>query len=193
MPKRVPETARTGSKITRSVASCESMIRAESHWGSTELAAVRSTDLRPYRRRQRRIDSHRGPPAIRIPRQCPRRPQTLYQLVELALLQIGHTLVADLGQPVVRAQQSGFARVGTGAEGAVVEPLTRLPDVSQSVRQPDTADDHIGTGPQKLLLRIDVPVDAPVELSSAVRRRSRRRRPKRCATLTSRGWHWPVA
>jgi hypothetical protein len=47
----------------------------------------RSTHLGPDRGRQRRIGSHRGLRGIRIPGQCPRRAETLYQLVELALLQ----------------------------------------------------------------------------------------------------------
>lgn len=73
------------------------MIGRESQAGARFAAAYpavaptpdrrRSTHLGPDRGRQRRIGSHRGLRVIRIPGQCPRRAETLYQLVELALLQ----------------------------------------------------------------------------------------------------------
>jgi hypothetical protein len=45
---------------------------------------------------------------------CPRRPQTLDKLIELALLYLGDVLVANLRECVISAQQPRLGRVGLG-------------------------------------------------------------------------------
>jgi hypothetical protein len=87
----------------------------------------RLTHLGSNRGRQRRIGSHRGLRVIRIPRQRPLRPQTLDQLVELALIHLGHMVVLDERQRVISAQQPGLEGVGTVGEGAAaIEPIRGL-------------------------------------------------------------------
>jgi hypothetical protein len=86
-----------------------------------------STHLSPDRGRQRGIGSHHGLRVIRIPGQCPRRSQTLHQLVEQALIQIRHMVVLDQGQRVISTQQPHLAGVGA----VVSETLIRLAGVGQ--------------------------------------------------------------